>query len=176
MNGIPAFSQREQHELSRLKQRYDLCADVLDEYFEPRLCRVFQTLQVHRPHSMRQNAPALLRALIIALWGAAIGVLLCAVLSGRQPVYSYDNVSVASRLMPEYAIRLPEPTQPRVNVNTADIRALSSLPGIGPALAERIIAARERFGDFCYPEDLLTVSGIGEKTLARLNGLICFEE
>jgi len=53
-----------------------------------------------------------------------------------------------------------------VNINTADAVALESLPGIGPALASRIIAWREANGGFRSVDELLAVSGIGEKTLA----------
>lgn len=56
---------------------------------------------------------------------------------------------------------------PRVNVNTATAAELESLPGVGPALAGRIVAHREKNGPFVSAEGLLAVSGIGEKTLAR---------
>ncbi len=54
----------------------------------------------------------------------------------------------------------------KVNVNAATEAELQSLPGVGPALAGRIVAHREENGPFASPEDLLAVSGIGEKTLA----------
>lgn len=56
----------------------------------------------------------------------------------------------------------------RVNINTADAAALESLPRIGPALAERILAWRHENGPFTSIDDLLAVSGIGEKLLATL--------
>lgn len=52
-----------------------------------------------------------------------------------------------------------------VNLNTADAAALETLPGIGPALASRIIAWREANGGFRAVDELLAVSGIGQKTL-----------
>jgi competence protein ComEA len=52
-----------------------------------------------------------------------------------------------------------------VNINTADSAALESLPGVGPALAQRIIAFRDANGPFATVDDLLDVSGIGDKTL-----------
>lgn len=55
-----------------------------------------------------------------------------------------------------------------VNVNTADQAELETLPGIGPALAQRIIEHRETNGPFATLDDLLEVSGIGEKTLENL--------
>jgi competence protein ComEA len=54
-----------------------------------------------------------------------------------------------------------------INVNTAGAAELETLPGIGPALAARIVAYRDANGPFDSPQALLAVSGIGEKTLAR---------
>ncbi len=53
----------------------------------------------------------------------------------------------------------------RVNINTADVAALETLPGVGPAIASRIVAWREENGPFRSVDELAAVSGIGEKTL-----------
>ena len=53
-----------------------------------------------------------------------------------------------------------------VNLNTAGSAELETLPGVGPALAGRIISWREQNGSFRSVDELLAVSGIGEKTLA----------
>ena len=58
-----------------------------------------------------------------------------------------------------------------VNVNTADAEALDALPGIGPVLAERIVADRAAHGPFASLEDLERVPGIGPSLVARLAGL-----
>jgi competence protein ComEA len=54
-----------------------------------------------------------------------------------------------------------------VNLNRADAAALESLPGIGPALAQRIVAYRAEHGPFRDVQALTDVPGVGEKTLAR---------
>jgi competence protein ComEA len=60
----------------------------------------------------------------------------------------------------------------RVNLNTADAALLETLPRIGPALAERIIAWRDDNGPFTSIEDLLAVPGIGDKMLESLRDLV----
>ena len=55
-----------------------------------------------------------------------------------------------------------------VNVNSATAAELERLPGVGPALAARIVAHREQNGSFQKAEDLLLVRGIGEKSFERL--------
>ncbi|GMB07560.1 competence protein ComEA [Thermolongibacillus altinsuensis] len=56
----------------------------------------------------------------------------------------------------------------KVNINTATAEELQTLSGIGPAKADAIIAYREENGPFQKIEDLLNVSGIGEKSLEKI--------
>ncbi|CAN5159085.1 hypothetical protein BH11PAT4_BH11PAT4_4570 [soil metagenome] len=60
----------------------------------------------------------------------------------------------------------------KVNINTAAVAELDSLPGIGPSYAERIIAYRKEHGNFTSPEDIQNVTGIGPATYAKIAGLI----
>ncbi|MCH6229708.1 ComEA family DNA-binding protein [Microbacterium sp. CFH 31415] len=60
----------------------------------------------------------------------------------------------------------------RVNLNTADVAALDTLPRIGEAMAKRIIDWREQNGRFTSVEDLLAVPGIGDKMLEALRDLV----
>ncbi|MBX3094975.1 MAG: helix-hairpin-helix domain-containing protein [Cryobacterium sp.] len=60
----------------------------------------------------------------------------------------------------------------KVNLNLADLTTLQTLPRVGPALAERILQWRELNGRFRSIEDLMSVSGIGEKTFAGLRELV----
>lgn len=59
-----------------------------------------------------------------------------------------------------------------VAVNRATAAELEALPGVGPVLAERIVAYRAENGPFSAVEDLLSVPGIGEAKLAALRDLI----
>ena len=56
-----------------------------------------------------------------------------------------------------------------VNLNTATAAELQGLPGIGEATARAIIEDRERNGPFTSAEDLMRVSGIGEKKFQKLS-------
>lgn len=59
----------------------------------------------------------------------------------------------------------------RVRINSASANELQSLPGVGPALAQRIIAERSR-GRFASAEDLLRVSGIGKAKLEKMRAYV----
>ncbi|MEP6482041.1 MAG: helix-hairpin-helix domain-containing protein [Rhodoglobus sp.] len=60
----------------------------------------------------------------------------------------------------------------KVNINTADEPTLETLPRVGPAMAQRIIDWREANGNFATIEDLMSVTGIGDKTFEGLKDLV----
>lgn len=60
----------------------------------------------------------------------------------------------------------------RVNINTADISVLQTLPGIGESKAERIIEYREQNGAFQTIEDIMKVDGIKEGSYEKIKDLI----
>lgn len=68
----------------------------------------------------------------------------------------------------ETAASTNETGHDKVNINYATQEEIESLSGIGPSKAAAIIQYREEHGFFQKPEDLLEVSGIGEKTLENL--------
>jgi comEA protein len=59
-----------------------------------------------------------------------------------------------------------------VNLNTATAADLAKLPGIGPAVAARIVEYRQKNGGFKKAEELMNVKGIGEKTFLKLKPLV----
>lgn len=99
-------------------------------------------------------------------------VFLCALagLSAR------DRAALEPGAVIETEITVPReeiaPDFPPVNINTAGVEELDTLPGIGESLAGRIIAWREANGPFESIEQIMEVSGIGEAKFAELKGRI----
>ncbi len=60
----------------------------------------------------------------------------------------------------------------KVNINTASVSELETLPQIGPKVAQRIVDFRTQNGKFKKIEELMKIKGIGEKTFERLKDLI----
>jgi competence protein ComEA len=63
----------------------------------------------------------------------------------------------------------------RINLNTATLEELDALPGIGPAIGQRIIDYRDKIGGFKSVEEITQVSGIGEATLAKFRDRVTVE-
>ena len=93
-------------------------------------------------------------------------------LSDQQMIY------VPSKEEVDFSVELPQLNQEGnaetglINLNTATLLQLQELPGIGPAKAQAIITYREENGLFKTVEDLLNISGFGEKTLEKLRAMI----
>ena len=66
----------------------------------------------------------------------------------------------------------PAPTAATVDLNTATAAELDALPGIGPALAERVLAHRAQHGRFRSVDELEKVPGIGPSLVARVRGRV----
>ncbi|WP_168171545.1 ComEA family DNA-binding protein [Lacimicrobium sp. SS2-24] len=63
-------------------------------------------------------------------------------------------------------------TQAVINLNTASLKELMSLPGIGKKKAEAIIQHREKHGNFHSIDDLVKIQGVGKKSMNALRGKV----
>ena len=127
-------------------------------------------------------------------WLLAVAIVLCALMIGYNVLFvpqvtlttvvETDLSSAARAAVPSAPsdASQPEGYEPEpvgqaapVNLNTADAEELATLPGIGPATAQKIIAYRESVGAFQSTEELMQVDGIGEKTFQKLKELVTVE-
>lgn len=69
----------------------------------------------------------------------------------------------------------PAPTG-KVNINTASVEQLTTLPGVGPKLAARIVEHRQKSGAFKSAQELMNVQGIGEKNFQKLQSYLTVGE
>ncbi len=112
------------------------------------------------------------------------------VAGGASKEADLDRINLAATLADGQQIYVPHqgeqdlPVQPpaaestggtRININTASAEALETLPGIGPTLAQRIVAYRQANGPFAAAQDIMAVSGIGPAVFAQIGDLITTE-
>ena len=105
--------------------------------------------------------PALSLAVLLALTSA------CVKLPRRG--------TVAGDKAPPASVAADGTGQTRISINRATTDELAMLPGVGPALAARIVAHRERYGPFRRPEQLLIVRGISERRFWQMRAFLSAE-
>ena len=81
-----------------------------------------------------------------------------------------SGIAVRARARPVAFSTDPKVTP--INLNVATAADLEKLPGVGPAMAARIIEYRQKNGGFKKVEDLMNVKGIAEKTFLKLKPLV----
>ena len=109
---------------------------------------------------------------------------------GVLPTADMEQVNMAQSLKDGQQVRIPEregaadaeggksgkaegkSADGKININTADEKMLDELPGVGPAMAKRIIEYRQTEGMFQAPEDLKKVRGIGESKFEKIKDRI----
>lgn len=109
---------------------------------------------------------------------------------GLAPDADVADLNLAARVgdgervvIPSVERATPAPTEPAeanppllVNVNTASIEELDRLPGIGPAIGERIVHYREQNGPFTSLDELTRVDGISARMVERLRPLVTLDD
>ena len=76
----------------------------------------------------------------------------------------------------EAAAARPAASEGTVLINEAEAEELLLLPGVGETLAQAILDERSLHGPFYYPEDLMSVRGIGPAKLEKMKPLLDFSE
>lgn len=94
---------------------------------------------------------------------------------GALPDAAVDGLNLARKVIDGEQIVVPrvgdDQTSALINLNSGTASDLEELPGVGPALAARIIADRERNGPFASLDDLGRVSGVGAAIVDALDGV-----
>jgi len=93
-----------------------------------------------------------------------------AILEDGQKIYVYSAEEMAK--LQEAAVAEESANDGLVNINTADVQLLTTLPGIGENKAKQIVAYRDSNGAFSSIEDIKNVSGIGDGIFNQINSLI----
>lgn len=88
---------------------------------------------------------------------------------GLTNIYHFDE---SYELHDKQVLYIPEESQTLVSLNKATTEELMLIPGIGPKTAENIITYRNTF-EFKIIEDIMNISGIGEKTYYKIRGYLC---
>lgn len=125
---------------------------------------------VSRPGLVELSEGARLADAIAAAGGLLPGAEVAAV-NLAAPLMDGEQVTVPGPAGDSVETRVPEGDL-RIDLNRATAAELDELPGIGPVIAERIVAYRADNGPFGAVEDLLDVPGIGEAKLADLRDLV----
>ncbi len=95
----------------------------------------------------------------------------------QQIVTERSGATVLERLTGADPFALPERSLGAVvNINTADLTELTSLPGIGETLARRILDYRREHGPFSCTEALMNVDGIGQGRFEMIRNYVTVEE
>ena len=81
-------------------------------------------------------------------------------------------VASGSSIVRKVPAKPTAPVTTRLNLNTSSRSKLETLPGIGVVLADRIVHYRATYGSFTHIDDLVNVSGIGEKRLRKLKPFV----
>ena len=104
-----------------------------------------------------------------------LALLLGTVLKGMERD-SFEIIKNSTAYAPKNEmVYLGESSIEKININTANVYELNELNGIGDSLAKRIVDYRTKNGDFEVIEDIMKVSGIGEKTFEEIKNSICVE-
>jgi competence protein ComEA len=130
-----------------------------------------QTSRRERPARLKRKLLRRSAGCIILCFAAAAATSSCVKLPRRAAARAEQASNVSTPLDGAH----PAGPAPRVSLNHATREELEKLPGIGPALAARIVEWRERYGPFRRAEHLMMVRGISERLFRQLRPRVTLE-
>jgi hypothetical protein len=95
--------------------------------------------------------------------------------SDREGQWEMSQINFRPELLTQKDVLISLYELKNVPVNRADAEVLATVPGIGPALAGRIVDERKRSGLFYGPDDLTRVHGIGDKRAQQFQSYLRFD-
>jgi competence protein ComEA len=143
----------------------------------PRPLRIYVSGAVHAPDVYTLAPDSIVKDALLAARGATDQADLDRI-NLAAPLIDGQHVYVPHQ--GEEVLPVPPPASrsaasAKININTATAQELELLPGIGPALAQRIIDFRLANGPFGHVEDIMDVSGIGPATFDKIQEQITTE-
>lgn len=140
----------------------------------PRPFRVYVSGAVQHPDVYSLPPDSIVKNALVAAGGATADadldrINLAMSLADGQQIYVPHK---GEEQLPVEPSGNPPAASGKININTATPAELETLPGIGPALSQRIADYRQLHGAFAQIEDIMQVSGIGEATFSRIQELI----
>ncbi|MFZ5352925.1 MAG: helix-hairpin-helix domain-containing protein [Bacillota bacterium] len=151
---------------------------TVDEYITVYICGC-----VKRPGNIEIKPDTRLGDALELIGGASEEADLTAVnlahkLSDEEMIYipkKGEIINDMKNVIPGYVSKNTALKYGKININTASKSELESLPGVGPSTADKIIAYRNKNGAFKTIEEIMKVTGIGEKKYASLKEYIAVE-
>ena len=159
------FSKQEERAVSELIRDYQALLSAREGQAARRLRKLGLPESALSHKGMHALSAVLLACCLLCLILVLPGFFRQAAKRPETKLYTVAPAAAVDRSAPAAE---PEEDGGRIPINFAGKDELTQLPGVGPALAERIIEEREKNGVFRLPEDLLAVRGIGAATLQRL--------
>lgn len=112
--------------------------------------------------------------ILIAITGMFTCVLI-GIFIGRNMKHNYVHINDTPQIQTQNSTEDTQENDGRININTATEQQLMLLPGVGETTAKKIIEFRTENNGFNTVEDIMNVSGIGEKKFAQMKPYIKVE-